>query len=279
MLNPSRILQWGKIALLDLEFAYWKQAKNIRLETRSSIWVLALAAAFASETPLKAVPSQLEGSNAHAEGFSQAAQWARGPCTGSHSWRVQSQHTRQEKGRAQHVCVWLPPPIQFVPFPGCAGWRGRLPLGTMGTATALKSWLKVTVSPPAWFPQGVKWYTTRADYFHLLGLWGAGGLYVLFTSPSTGGKPSGRRSSPWVEKLHWVIACFQTALCPFSHRLFFLPEFFFLSENVVSSESSICWEARGTWPSWQMFFNIPGRWNEAKRKLASTWALAQNKVI
>lgn len=28
-----------------------------------------------------------------------------------------------------------------------------------------------------------------------------------------------------------------------------------------------------------MFFNIPERWNEAKRKLASTWALEQNKVI
>lgn len=113
-----------------------------------------------------------------------------------------------ERRRSQKTCITH----------SFSGWRERLPLGTVGTAIALKSQLKVTVSPPGWFPQVVKWYITSADYFHLQG---AGGLCVLFTSLCTGGKPSGWRSSLWMETLHWVTACSQAAPCPFSQRLLF----------------------------------------------------------
>lgn len=112
-------------------------------------------------------------------------------------------------------------PFTLLPRSSSASWRGRLPLGTVGTATALKSQLKVTVSPPAWFPWGVKWYATSTDYFHLLGLRGAGGLYVLFASLCTEGEQSGWRSSPWMETLRRVMACSQTAPCPHSQRLVF----------------------------------------------------------
>lgn len=134
------------------------------------------------------------------------------------------------------------------------------------------------MSPPAWFPQVVKRYVNSTDYFHLLGLGGAGGPYVLFTSLCTEG------TAVAAEVLQEWRGCSELELIfrhlpVHSHKDCFFAWEAFLSENVVSSESSACGEEKGTCPLWQMFFDIPGRWNEAKRKLASTWALKQNKVI
>lgn len=182
------------------------------------------------ETPLKAVAAGWKVGEAHAEGrgFPAAGNWLLSGCTASQgcprrqvatAGGVQSQHARWENGIAKNVCITHP--FTLLPWSSSASWRGRLPLGTVGTATALKSQLKVTVSPPAWFPWGVKWCATSTDYFHLLGLRGAGGLYVLFASLCTEGEQSGWRSSPWMETLHWVMACSQTAPCPHSQRLVF----------------------------------------------------------
>lgn len=68
-------------------------------------------------------------------------------------------------------------------------WHGILSMGSPPTqGTSLKSQQKVTVSPPAWFPQGVKQYAANTDYFHLLGLQGQQAWCFIY-KPMCRGEP------------------------------------------------------------------------------------------
>lgn len=236
------------------------------------------------ETPLKAVAAGWKVGKAHAEGrgFPAAGNWLLSGCSASQgcprrhvatAGGVQSQHARWENGIAKNVCITHP--FTLLPWSSSASWRGGLPLGTVGTATALKSQLKVTVSPPAWFPWGVKWYATSTDYFHLLGLQAF--MFYLQACVLRGNKVAG-------EVLHEWRHCTELWPVPRQLRVHTHKDWGFVRKVFPIRKCDFKWKrylwgSKRDWSLWQMFFNIPGRWNEAKRKLASTWALEQNKVV
>lgn len=103
--------------------------KEMWLETGSSICVPASAPGFAvdGEKAGKAAPSAWKVSRAHTEGRADPA-GASGESRGS-------PHGQGEQGAAENVCITHPVTATFVWL--C--WRGKLPLGTVGTTTALKS--------------------------------------------------------------------------------------------------------------------------------------------
>lgn len=150
--------------------ACWNQAERLTLEAGSTICnsVLTAASALKGEVPGKAGDAAggclLSGSTVSPQRQSQGIRREKEL---QKTWIAHQCFLLPTSSSGMEFCPWAVPPTQ---------------------GTSLKSQQKVTVSPPAWFPQGVKQYAANTDYFHLLGLQGQQAWCFIY-KPMCRGEP------------------------------------------------------------------------------------------